>query len=370
MQLLGALPNQLLSPISDIVSKVQIQANFCIIHPDYNPLELSAEVVASLQQLPTEIQNKYLNLQLRTFLYGIYYNGDLKETLAMSTNSDSLESEENLENNTIRGLNRDFYEGLQKSNCGKGYFDLGWRVLRQESDDLLAVQKDNLTLHVERVSVDYSQEARYPQFTQQSATVGDIVAIKMPSNLLEQEFYVAVGDAGLMDSCEEEATQTVNIYFNFSSEGALAVMKSLTQQLNEMSIPFTFKVLYDPDKYYRYDCGVLQFQRHNYQLVHQVLQSISIENKCHFRNQLPLFTKPLTPGLSLAEEPDCKFAAQEDFGMNRCRIIANALLEAWHKGDNSEQGRMNCIHKHFSQLGIGLQHPYLNANSEDIYLPL
>jgi hypothetical protein len=366
MQLLGALPNQLLNPISDIVSKVQIQSNFCISHPDYNPLELSAEVVASLQQLPKDIQNKYLNLQLRTFLYGIYYNGNLKETLAISANSDSLESEENLENNTIRGLNRDFYEGLQKSNCGQGYFDFGWRVLRQESDGLLVVQKNGLTLHIEC--------ERYLQSTQQSPTVGDTVAVRMPPNLMEQGFYVAVGDAGLVNSCEEEATQTVNItvniYFNFSPKGALAVMKSLTQQLNEIGIPFTFKVLYDFDEYYRYDCGVLQFQRRNYQVVRQVLRSVYAENKSHFRTQLPLFTKSLTPGLSLAEEPDYKFAVQEDFGMNRCRIIANALLEAWYKGENSKQGRMTCIHKHFSQLGIELQHPYINANSEDIYIPL
>lgn len=368
MQLLDALPNQLLNPISEIVSKIQIQSDFCISHPDYNPLELSAEEVASLQQLPMDIQKKYLNLQLRTFLYGIYYNGNLKQTLAINANSDSLESEEDLENNTMRGVNRDFYEGLQNSNCGKGYFDFGWRVLRQESDGLLVVQKNGLRLHVECASV------APLQLTQQSPSVGDTVAVKMPPNLMEQGFYVAVGDAGLVNSCEEEATQpvniAVNIYFNFSPKGALAVMKSLTQQLNEISIPFTFKVLYDFDEYYRYDCGVLQFQRRNYQVVRQVLRSVYTENKSHFRTQLPLFTKSLTPGLSLAEEPDCKFAVQEDFGMNRCRIIANALLEAWYKGDNSQQRRMTHIHKHFSQLGIELQHPYINANSEDIYIPL
>lgn len=362
MQLLDVLPNQMLDVISDIASKVQIESNFCISHPDYHPWELSNKVVTSLQHLPMDIQNKYLNLHLRTFLYGIYYNGNLKETLAISSNLDSLESQENLENNTIRGLNQDFYEGLQKSNCGKGYFDLGWRVLWQESDGLLVVEKDDLKLHIER--------DRDLPLTQKSATVGEIVAIKMPPNLLEQGFYVAVGEAGLVNICEDEPTQCVNIYFNFSSETALAVMKTLTQQLNEISIPFTFKVLYDPDQYYRYDCGVLQFQRRDYQLVRQVLQTVYADNKSHFRTQLPLFTKYLAPGLSLAEEPNWKFASQEDFGMNHCRIIANALLGAWYKGDNSKQGRMTYIDKHFSQLGTQWQCPYLNADSEDIYTPL
>jgi hypothetical protein len=74
--------------------------------------------------------------------------------------------------------------------------------------------------------------------------------------------------------------------------------------------------------------------------------------------------------LAVAEEPNHKFSEQESFGMNRCQIVANGLLEAWHKGDNSPEFRMKAILKHFSLLGIDLQHSYLNAKSEDIYTPL
>jgi hypothetical protein len=101
-----------------------------------------------------------------------------------------------------------------------------------------------------------------------------------------------------------------------------------------------------------------------------VLRSVYAENKLHFRTEVPLFTKLLAPGLALAEEPDCKFAAVESFGMNRCQIVANGLLEARATGDESPQSRMAFIDKHFSLLGIDWQHSYLNANSEDIYIPL
>lgn len=53
--------------------------------------------------------------------------------------------------------------------------------------------------------------------------------------------------------------------------------------------------------------------------------------------------------------------------MNRCQIVANALLEAWQQGEESPEARMISILQHFSLLGIELQRPYLNANSEDIY---
>jgi hypothetical protein len=54
-------------------------------------------------------------------------------------------------------------------------------------------------------------------------------------------------------------------------------------------------------------------------------------------------------------------------GMNRCQIVANGLLEAWHNGDDSPEGQINAILQQFSLLATDLQRPYLNANSEDVY---
>ena len=164
--------------------------------------------------------------------------------------------------------------------------------------------------------------------------------------------------------------EIARIYFNLSPEGAVAVMKNLTRQLNEIKIPFTFKVLYNPFDYGRYDSGVLYFERSNYEAVRQVLTSVYAENKLHFQIDIPLFTKLLAPGLALAEEPNQKFATVESFGMNRCQIVANGLLEARQKGDESPENRMAFIRQHFSLLGIDLKHPYLNANSKDLYTEL
>jgi hypothetical protein len=371
MQLLDSLPSQLpastsdrvLDSLQDIANNVQIQSNFCISHPAYKPLELPPEAVARFQRIPLELQSKYLSLQLQSFLYGIYYNGSMQAALAPDANSDDLALHQNLENNTFFGVDLEFYDRLHHSNTGEGYFDPGWQVLRQELDGSFAVTKGGLTLHIER--------DRHLQSTEQSAAVGDSVAIRMPKNLVQNGFYMAVSNAGPDNRSNPNSHRgIVRIYFNLSHEGTIAIMESLTRQLNDITIPFTFKVLYNPSDYGRYDSGVLYFERSHYEAVRQVLRSVYAENQLHFRTEVPLFTKLLAPGLALAEEPDCKFATVESFGMNRCHIVANGLLEARQNGDESPESRMTSIRQHFSLLGIDWQHSYLNANSEDIYTPL
>ena len=95
-----------------------------------------------------------------------------------------------------------------------------------------------------------------------------------------------------------------------------------------------------------------------------------MEHLAYFETEVPLFTKILAPGLGLAEEPNQKFAKQESFGQNRCQIVAKSLLEARQTGNNSPKERMAAIMHNFSLSGVDLQHPYINADSEDIYTSL
>lgn len=366
MQLLNFPPNRLLdsteqtllNALQDITHNLKIQSNFCISHPNYKPLDLPAEAVDRFEKVPSELQEKYLSLQLRSFLYGIYYNGSLRDALTLETDAIGLAPHQNLENNSILGINLEFYDRLHQSNNGEGYFDRDWFVVREENDGSLAVTKGGLTLHIDR--------DRHLKLEERSAVVGDSVAIKMPRNLVQNGFYMAVGNAGH----DRGISQTVRIYFNLSAEGAVAVMGNLTQQLNQIDIPFAFKALYNPDDYKRYDSAVLYFDRNYYQDIRQVLQKVYTDERSHFQPEIPLFTKFLAPGLAVAEEPDYKFAAVESFGMNRCQIVANGLIEARQQGNESTECRMNAIFQQFSLLGIDWQRPYLNANSEDIYTPL
>jgi hypothetical protein len=348
------IPESLQNSLLDIVNQVQIHSHFCISHPSYKPLELPPEVVSRFQNLPLNIQSKFLNQRLSTFLYGIYYNASLKLALANDSSENDLALNQNLENNTYLGVDVAFYERLHESNATEGYFSSSWQVIKQETDGALAVQQGGLTIHI--------NPEKHLQPDVQTPSIGDVVAIKMPKNLVQNGFYMAVGNAG---PCKSE--DVVRVYFNLTPAGAVAIMGSLTTQLNHILIPFKFKALYNPKDYGRYDSAVLYFNKNNYQAVHSVLQKVYIEHQSDFKPEVPLFTKQLAPGLAIAEEPNHKFAQKESFGTNRCQIIAKGLLEAWSKGDNSPSVRLAEILQQFSLLKIELQRPYLNANSEDIY---
>lgn len=355
MQLLSSPSPQLknsplIETLQEIAQTVEVRPNFCICHPHYKPLELPAEAIARFQRVPAELQQKYLNLQLQNFLYGIYYNGSLRSHLAL--NSDHTVKHQNLENNTFLGVDLQFYDRLHESNSGTGYFDASWQILRQESDGSLAVTRGGLVLHIDR--------ARHLQPEERIATIGDTVTIRLPRNLMQSGFYVAVGNAG-----HDHSTDTiVRIYFNLTSEGAIALMANLTQTLNEQAIPFTFKVLYNPADYERHDSGVLYFAKSDYPKVRPLLQRVYADHQTAFRPEVPLFTKQLAPGLALAEEPDRKFATQESFGMNRCQIVANGLFNA--QADSAE-ARLAAILQSFAIAEISLEHPFLNPNTQDTY---
>jgi hypothetical protein len=345
--------------LQDIAANVKIQDNFCISHPSYKPLELPAEAVERLQTMPQDLQQKYLSSQLRSFLYGLYYNGSYKTALALD--SDVQIKPQDLENNTFLGMDLAFYERLHDSNTGEGYFYDGWVVVREEEDGAIAVIKDGLTLHIQR--------DKHLKSADEAIAVGNTIAIRLPKNMVQNGFYMAISNLGA-HSPKELRSQLVRIYWSLTPEGAIAVMHSLTQKLNDIQLPFSFKVLYNPSDYIRHDSGVLYFDNHHYERVRPILKEVYTEHQIHFHEEIPLFTKSLAPGLSLAEEPTQKFAIVESFGMNRCQIVANGLLSAQKKEDNSVEGRIASILEQFSLLGVDIQNPHINAESSDVYASL
>lgn len=347
--MLDVRSSQLLTALEDIAKNVSIQSNFWITHPDYPPLEVETAVFNSLQQLPLETQHNYLSLQLRNFLYQIYFNGERKCNLATDVNSDHQEL---ANNNTANGLNVEFIQRLQASNRGKGYFDPGWQVQKEVENRKLAVNKNNLTLHIDR--------DRHLQLVDRFATCGDTIAIKMPSNLMDDGFYVAVGNTGKITS-----DAAVEIYFNVSAEGAIAMMSAITHQLNQITMPFTFKVLFDPSDYDYFDTGVLKFDRDRYPVIRDILEHIYRENRAYFRTAVPLFTKLLAPGLSLSESPNESELEEKNFGKHRCQLVADALLTAWQQGNELREHRLSLMRQYFAESKIDWKQPYLNPNCQD-----
>jgi HopA1 effector protein family len=346
--------DQLLKALKDIASNLEIKPDLSIAHPAYTTFELDVKIRFRFAQLPEELKNKYLGLRLRSFLHETYYKGSIKPARESAHNltNEAL----NLENNIYKGADAKFYKQLQASNSGIGYFDAGWLLKDKEQDGSLAVMKDGLTLYIDPV--------RHLSLAEQSSVKGNIVSVRMPKNLIQSGYYIAVSDIG------PSRHEIVEICFNISPEGAVHLMQELTQRLNRGIIPFTLKALHNPAEYKCHDPIILRFSRDRYEAIWKILQPIYRRYAAYFQPETPLFTKVLAPGLALAEEPEQKFFDQENFGQNRCQVIANALMDARQEGDETAEKRMNAILNHLSLHEISLDHPYLNPSSEDVYVPL
>ncbi len=345
---------ELITVLKDIAQNVKIGENFAIHHPDYQPFEIPAEAVSRFQQMPEQIKQKFLSLQLRSFLYGIYYNGSMRSSLALDSPEDSRQLD--VENNKLMGIDMIFFQRLHSGNCGTGYFDRDWTILATK-DESLVVKKGGLKLHIDR--------EKHLAATQQQSQVGEVVAIKMPKNMMQNGFYMAIGDLGF--DRQQTAATLVRIYFSLTADGAVAVMNSLTKMLNEAKVIFSFKVLYNPQDYQRSDAGVLYFDKQSYPTVSGILALIHSQHRAYFLPHVPLFTKQLAMGLGLAEEPDLKFVERESFGMNRCQIVADGLLAAFYERQDSDAEKLSAISVQFAMVGIDLKHPYLNSGSDNIY---
>ena len=221
---LFALPQELQTALQNIVDYLEIESFYSIKHPEYKLFELPESVISSFKDLPLDIQHKHLSMQLRNFLYSAYYNGSWNDfsTADLQTN--------NLSNNSLFGIDLTFYERLHTSNKGIGYWSQDWLVVNEEADGSLAVHKNGLTLHIER--------DLYLSEVDKSATVGNLVAIKMPKNLVQNGFYMAASNLGT-----EHNQDILRIYFNVSPEGAVSVMENITTELNNLPVAFSFKDL-------------------------------------------------------------------------------------------------------------------------------
>ncbi len=324
--------------LQEIVETIEIHTDGRISQGDYSSDAFPLDGSTDFQHLSLEIKHQYLRSALQQFLYQTYFSRYVKFQPPRFDYA----------NDTTSGLHVDLSEQLHQQNCGQGYFDPDWLVCRQEADGKLAVKKSGLTLHIERFEHLIEHE--------RAAEVNNLVSILLPKNLMDEDYYIAAGNAGYVNNSYH---LIVNYFLNVDSKSAALVMDDFTRFLNADKIPFLLKLLNHTDKYHRCDCGILSVSKNKQLLISQFLQTVY--PKYQFRTQIPLFTKLLAPGLSIAEHP----TTQLDFGRQRCQLVADALLDDYPT--LNVENRSCAIARHFEQAGIDMEQPYLNSGSVDDY---
>ncbi len=338
-----------------IVNNIEIAPDLTISHPDYPPLPLDPDLSSRYSQVPIELQTKFLTTRVRNYLYDLYFTGSLLPISTLETTDRKVLP---IKNNLVNGVDLDFFRRLDRSNTSRGYLDPDWQIVAETEDRELVVLKDGLHLHIDR------QRHVPPNFHQ--ATIDDLIPVFLPHNLVGIDTYIMVGNLG---SPEPEPTDVegssplLRVYFNVSPDGAVAIAEQLTNELNRLEIPFQLGVLHNPTEFYRYDAATLYLDRANYLSIQPYLVKLYRAYQSEFASTIPIFTKPLAPGLGIAEEP----ISTDSFGFHRCELVATGLVSAFFQGQTTTTDRLKSIETAWDNAQIDRSHPYLNPTATDCY---
>jgi len=246
-----------------------------------------------------------------------------------------------------------FAEELSTANVGRGCWETGWRIEARRGEDLL-VGKDGL-----RVLVAPSH-AKVPVG---GPLTGSPVQIRLPKELpyASPGFYTALGD---IDLRVESGRGLLRLYFHVVPSAAPKLMAAVTSALNERGIAFRLKIVDAPERFARCDAAVLYVGVADFEPIRPLIHELSSRSDVRLHERVPAFTKKLRPGIGLAEQP----ASGESFGTDRCRLLAESIVEAHDLGARRSHERLAVVVAHFGSRGIDLEAPYLEPGSDDRYV--
>ncbi len=250
----------------------------------------------------------------------------------------------------------EYVERLRAANHTRFRWDPGWRIYRLGLDGEVQVNKGER--HRSPIPGEYAFHAG-PGLRPQ---VGDEVSlIVLPeSQRLSQIFYFCFSDV-LPD--QFDGFSTIRFYFNCTPDGAVALVDFLSRELNQLQIPFRLKCLNERANFDRRDSAVLYIAKRYFHVAGRLLSQLPASVASQLEPGVPLFCKTVATGIGLAEDPGWNTS----FGLHRCTILANAILDAWRQGRQDSATRLHLFTQRLDADGLSFERPYLNAGSVDFF---
>jgi hypothetical protein len=245
-------------------------------------------------------------------------------------------------------------EALSAANAGRDRWESGWSLAQMMPNGHALARKGDLA------NVFPPGEFAAANGGTPSAGAPLHVLFARESRTQQPGFYLANGETPAPFGADSRMTR---IYWHVAEEGAVPLTRALTALLNRYQVPFRFKTLSYGGVYTRADAAVLYFASRYHQIVMRLLPAIREEVRSHLRPATPLLTLRLYDGVGLAEDP----ATGESFGMSRSRLIAQAVWDAYARGQQTEEARMAELAIQFERIGLSLDRPHLRAGSADLY---
>jgi hypothetical protein len=159
-----------------------------------------------------------------------------------------------------------------------------------------------------------------------------------------------------------DVPEILRFYLHVTRVNVVTMVSDLSCHLDAAHVPFCLKCLSDPGQYDRRDTAVLFVSKQHARAVTDILADHATGIRTWFAASTPLFTRSVAEGISYAEEP----RTNESFGLNRCRLVAEACLGAWSAGRSRRDDRLEAIRRRFELNGLDFMRPHLNPGSVDV----
>ncbi len=249
-----------------------------------------------------------------------------------------------------------FVQSLSKANQGIERWEAGWQINKIEPSGQIFAHKSGLTRML--WPGEYISDVGPGMIPKEGMSIRIFCAKE--SFTLQPGFYFVFSET-LAD--QQDDYSVVRFYWNIGDAGVSRLISLITVDLNRFQVPFKFKCLNNRAQYNRLDPAVLYISKRYYRITVELLLNLYSQIEDYLEKDTPLFTKQLAFGLGFAEDP----GQGESFGMNRCRMIAEGIWNAYSQGSQTEHSRIEALSKLFLHYGISLEHPYLNAGSHFEY---
>ena len=249
-----------------------------------------------------------------------------------------------------------FLRTLRSANPGRKRWDAKWRVYQLGAAGAVHVQKG------EAYRLAVPGEYAFAQVRERPITVGDLVEVLAPADspTAQPGYYFLHGETLASEFDDAEISR---LYLHVRPEAAAQLVGLVASELNRFDVPFRLKCPSAPESYGRADAGVLYVARRFLQATLHILERSWCSLGAMLNPGAPLFTKEIEPGFAGADDP----GTGESFGQSRCRLVAEAIVDAWLKGSQTPEARLTALQERFSGAGLSLEAPHLNAGAVDEY---
>ena len=242
-----------------------------------------------------------------------------------------------------------FVGQLSEANQTRQPFEIGWQLLDQRVDGTVQVSKSGRF-----------RSAAPADYERDESPIGLLYRLRI---VREQRdwlpmFYFAHSET-LPNQFEDR--DNLRFYFHCDPSEATKIIRSVTGTLNRYETPFRLKCLNHPKLYGRSDALVLYLEKRYAPFVARCLIHLEATEAWNLSESVPLFTRRLAPGISIAEDP----GDGQSFGQQRCRLLAEAMIDAYQSGCLHKPTVVDKIASRFRRDGFRLATPHLNPGSVD-----